>query len=268
MFGDMFDGFDGSVGVVLSRLLAPSSRRRPGSPRVSACTARRPSSERATYASAPVVDDRPKQLTDEPAARRVDAGLRPYALTLGSCRQTPHPSSRRTPIRANFEHQPAKQPSSFRTPVCPKSLISLAKRAIRNPMALKLVDSLALTCCNAIGSRIADFSDQIKDLEKSRVRDDGEEDLRQRAKVSAYGRRPASIRLTAGSWVGAYAELPTTDWRRMRTRRVTARGRVQVETRVDPGLRRDDGWSEALEALLSNGKRLRRCVHTLALSRE
>ena len=72
-------------------------------------------------------------------------------------------------MRANLTDVSIASP---RTPLFPKTSISLAKRVIRGPLALQLAYWLALNCCKANGSRIADFSIQIKDLEKSRVRDD------------------------------------------------------------------------------------------------
>ena len=82
-------------------------------------------------------------------------------------------SSRRRPIGAKLSLLTSTSPPSSRKPVCPKSPISLAKRALRDPLAPAIREDPGSCAATANGSRLTDFSDQIKDLEKSRVRDDG-----------------------------------------------------------------------------------------------
>ena len=104
-------------------------------------------------------------------ARHVDVTQAPAANANGS---------RPAPIGANFSLHSIPYPPSSRKPVCPKSSISLAKRAIRDPLAPAIHEDPGSCAAAANGSRLTDFSSQVEhpgsgsgtNLEKSRVRDD------------------------------------------------------------------------------------------------
>ena len=123
-------------------------------------------------------------------ARHLETSQAPVASANG-CRPPP--------IGAKLSLLTSTSPPSSRKPVWPKSPISLAKRAIRDPLAPAIREDPGSCTATANGSRLTDFSDQIKDLEKSRVRDDGAGGLsklapmglrRQDGGVGIWGSRP------------------------------------------------------------------------------